>query len=313
MTPNNNFLYVLDITAGNQVFGFQIAHGKSGALAAITGAPFQLSESVVNPSISVDPLGRFVFVTNQGGNDVHVLAVGQSGALTEVAGSPFIVSSPTTIAVTPSGTFAYITDQTDGDIFIFSLAANGTLTQTAASPVIIPSINDSPGFGLVHPTGNFLVTANAQSVSSFTIDPNSGGALTPVAGSPFQPAGAGDGQVAPLIVVLDGTGKFLYVVPRGTSDNSEPAFQSENIIGYTVDTSGGALTPVANSPFLSSSTTDLIANPLLPIMFVQSITTTSASIQLEAIDANGNLTVTGSPLAVTTVVGVGSLAVANIQ
>ena len=298
-TPNNNFVYVLDSTAGTQIFGFQIAHAKSGALATITGSPFQLSTAVVNSSIAVDPLGRFIFVTDQGNNAVHVLAISQSGALAEVTGSPFLVSSPTFIAVTPSGAFAYVTDQVDGDIFIFSLASNGTLTETAASPFIVADPNDSPGFALVHPTGNFLLTANLESTSSFTIDPNNGGALTQVGGSPFLPANAGDGQVAPLAIVLDATGKFLYVVPRGISDDTLPAFQSENIIGYTVDTTGGGLTPLANSPFLLNSTLDIIANPLLQQMIVATSNTTSVLFDVAPIDANGNLTIPTSGLAVT--------------
>ncbi len=299
-TPNNNFVYVLDATSGTQIFGFQIAHAKSGALATITGSPFQLSTAVVNSSIAMDPLGRFIFVTDQGNNAVHVLAIGQSGALTEVTGSPFLVSSPTFVAVTPSGAFAYVTDQVDGDIFIFSLAPNGTLTEeTGASPFIVPDPNDSPGFALVHPTGNFLLTANLESTSSFTIDPNNGGALTQVGGSPFLPANAGDGQVAPLAIVLDATSKFLYVVPRGISDDTLPAFQSENIIGYMVDTTGGGLTPLPNSPFLLSSTLDIIANPLLQQMIVATSNTTSVLFDVAPIDANGNLTIPTSGLAVT--------------
>ncbi len=301
---------MLDVTAGNQIFGFQIAHAKSGALAAIAGSPFQLPGATAG-TIAVDPMNRFVFVTDRGNNAVHVLTIGQSGALTEATNSPLTVSSPDGIALTASGNIAYVPDSTDGDIFIFDVDAFGGLTTNplSNSPFIIASFNDRAHFALVHPQANLLFTANTESVSSFTIDIPNHGALTQVGGSPFQTGGQ---QVEPLAVALDKSLAFLYVTPAGAEFGS-PGFQSDTIIGYHVDTTGGGLTSIPNSPFASTSTTDLIANPLLAVMYVQSITTTSASIQLEAIDANGNLTVTGTPLVVTTVAGVGSLAVANIQ
>ncbi|HTT22999.1 MAG TPA: beta-propeller fold lactonase family protein, partial [Candidatus Sulfotelmatobacter sp.] len=242
---NNAFLYVLDTSVSPaQVFGFTIAHGKSGALTAITGSPFMLSEPIAgNASIVADPLGRFMFVTNNSGNDVHVLLIGQSGGLTEATNSPFPVSAPDFIAVNPAGTLAYVPDQIDGDIFIFSLDANGQLAQTIASPVIIANPHDAPHFDLVHPNGKFLLTANLQSISSFAIDqtPANGGALTQVAGSPFSPALGGDSQVAPLAIVLDKSGNFLYVVPDGAAGGIT-GFLSDNIIAFAFDTVGGGLT-----------------------------------------------------------------------
>jgi 6-phosphogluconolactonase len=314
VTPNNLFVYVLDATAGNQIFGFTIAHANSGALTAITGSPFKLTGTVTGETIAVDPMNRFVYVTDHGNSAVHVLSIAQSGALAEVTGSPFTVSSPDGIALTASGNIAYVPDSTDGDIFIFAVDAFGGLTMNplSNSPFIIASVNDRPHFALVHPQANFLFTANAESVSSFAIDPTNAGALTQVGGSPFQTGGQ---QVGPLALALDKSLAFLYVIPAGVVGN--PGFQSENIIGYHVDTTGGGLTLIPNSPFTSTSTTDLIANPLLAQMYLQSSTTTgtttTTSIQIEALDANGNLTASGTPLTVTTTTGVGVLAIANIQ
>ncbi|MGA8142835.1 MAG: beta-propeller fold lactonase family protein [Candidatus Acidiferrales bacterium] len=305
---NNSFLYILDTsTTPAQVFGFVIAHGNSGALAAITGSPFPLSEEIQGPaSIVADPLGRFIFVTNNSldflpsATDVHVLTIGQSGALTEAATSPTVVQSPDYVAVTPSGAFVYVPDSTDGDIFIFSVDANGKLTGTIANPLIISNFNDFAHFAVVHPNGNFLLTANLQSISSFAIDPNplNGGLLTEVAGSPYSPAIAGDSQVAPLTLTLDASGKFLYVTPEGAAGNI-PGFASDNIIGFAIDTTGGILTPVPNSPFISSSTLDIVANPLLQQMFVVTSNTTSILFDVAPIDANGNLTLPTTGLAVT--------------
>jgi 6-phosphogluconolactonase (cycloisomerase 2 family) len=298
---NNTFVYVLDQGTGKspaQIFGFLIAHGNSGALAPITGSPFMLSEALSgNASIVADPLGRFMFVTNGSGSDVHVLTIGQSGALTEATGSPFTVSSPDFIAVNPAGTFAFVPDSTDGDIFIFSLDNNGKLTATAASPVVIGMGNNAPHFAVVHPNGNFLLTANQITLSSFSIDNT--GALTQVGGSPFSPGGAGDAQVAPLTLTLDMSGKFLYVTPVGTSNGSIPGFTSENIVGFAFDPTAGGLTPVPMSPFISTSTLDLVANPLLEQMFFVTSNSTTVLFDVAPIDASGNLTLPTTGLAVT--------------
>jgi len=303
---NNNFVYVLDqTTTPAQVFGFLIAHGNSGALAAITGSPFQLSEGISgNTSLEADPLGRFMFVTNHDNNDVHVLTIGQSGALTEATNSPFLVANPDFIAINPAGNIAFVPDSVDGNIFIFSLDANGQLTNNPASgsPFIIGMGNNAPHFALVHPNGNFLLTANEVTLSSFSIDSTNAGALTQVGGSPFSPGGAGDSQVAPLTVTLDMSGKFLYVTPLGTVNGGIPGFLSENIVAFAFDPTAGGMTPVPMSPFISTSTLDIIANPLLEQMFIATSNTSSILFGVAPIDASGNLTLPTTSLAVTSVV-----------
>ncbi|MGH9748058.1 MAG: lactonase family protein [Candidatus Acidiferrales bacterium] len=311
VTKNNLFVYVLDLTAGNQIFGFQIAHSKSGALAAIAGSPFKLTGSAFGDTITVDPMNRFVYVTDASNSAVHVLSIAQSGALAEVATSPVSVSTPDSIALTPSGNIAYVTDFTDGNIFIFSVGADGSFTSNPASnsPLIIPSVNDRAHFGLVHPTANLLFTANAESVSAYIIDTTNAGALSLAASSPVQTGGF---QIEPFAVALDKSGLFLYVTPAGAAFGSG-GFTSDNIIGYQVNTTDGGLTPIPDAPFASTSTLDIIANPLGSQMFVQSVTTTSATIQVESIDNAGNLTASGTPLTVTAIAGVGAMAIANIQ
>jgi 6-phosphogluconolactonase (cycloisomerase 2 family) len=301
---NNTFVYVLDQTKSPaQIFGFLIAHGNSGALAPITGSPFALSEALAgNSALVADPLGRFMFVTNSSttASDVHVLTIGQSGALTEATNSPFVVSNPDFIAINPAGNIAFVPDSTDGDIFIFSLDANGQVTNdpNSQSPFITGTGNNAPHFALVHPNGNFLLTANQVTLSSFSIDSTHAGALTQIGGSPFSPGGAGDSQVAPLTFALDESGKFLYVTPEGTAGNI-PGFTSENIVAFAFDTTAGGMTPVPMSPFISTSTLDIVANPLLEQMFIVSSNASSILFGVAPIDASGNLTLPTTSLAVT--------------
>src|ERR1700690_1643498 len=281
---NSNFLYILDVSVTPaQVFGFSIAHGGSGALTAIHGSPFPLSEGIGGfATIVPDPLGRFLFVTNQAGSDIHVLTI-TGGVLAEAASSPVAVQTPDHLAIRHPGTFAYVPDSTDGDIFIFSLNSAGQLISTTSSPFIISTVLDRAFFAIVHPTANFLFTANVESVASYAMNTGTGD-LTLVNGTTVSTAGA---QVTPENLALDGTGKFMYVTPSG--DAGLNGALSTDILGYAIDTTGGGLTVVPNAPFTSASTLDVIANPLGQELYVFSAPTISTvAVAVAPIDASGN-------------------------
>jgi len=91
---------------------------------------------------------------------------------------------------------------------------------------------------VVHPSGKFLYVSNEGLglVLGFSIDGN--GNLTPVPGSPFY-----SGGFNPTFMAMDPAGKFLYVT------NGSATFPYANVAGFTVDAKGGALTPIAGSPF----------------------------------------------------------------
>jgi 6-phosphogluconolactonase (cycloisomerase 2 family) len=290
----NNFLYILDVSVTPaQVFGFSIAHGGSGALTALTGSPFKLSAGIGGfATIVPDPLGRFLFVTDQAGSAVHVLTI-TGGVLAEATNSPFTVSTPDHIAITAAGTFAYVPDSTDGDIFIFSLNSAGQLVPTATGVLIIPTVLDHASFAIVHPTANFLFTANFESVASYATDSVTGD-LTLVNGTTVSTAGA---QVTPAALALDGTGKFLYVTPAGAAGLNGAL--STDILGYQIDTTGGGLTIVPNAPFTSTATLDVLANPLGQELYVFTApTTTTVAVAVAPIDASGNLTIPTTTLTV---------------
>jgi 6-phosphogluconolactonase (cycloisomerase 2 family) len=312
----NNFLYVLDTTTNPQqpqIFAFIIAHNLSGALGAVTGSPFKLSDPILGASsIVADPLGRFMFVTNHDNNDVHVLTIASSGALSEATNSPFTISFPDHIAITPSGAFAYVPDSHDGDIFILSLSSTGQLVNTPVSPLIIPNFEDVASFAIVHPNGNFLLTADLSSVASYAIDATvSGqGGLTLVGGLAASTSAA---QVQPLSIALDGTGKFLYVTPNFL--NAVNGNNSPNIVGFAVDTVGGGLTSLPNSPFISTATLDVLPNPMGTEAYVFSelgLTTQTPTINIftAPIDVMGNLTIPST--SVTTKIN-GPPVIVNIQ
>jgi 6-phosphogluconolactonase len=106
---------------------------------------------------------------------------------------------------------------------------------TPASLVVSVSRRGSPKF--LYVTNN-----NSHDISAYLIHINSG-ALTAVAGSPFQLKGSPGG------VTVDPTGKFAYVVIGNRNE----------VDAYIINASSGALTQVAGSPFSAGTDPSKIA------------------------------------------------------
>src|SRR2546429_1509055 len=268
----NKFLYAFDSTTAT-IAGFSIAHGNSGALTAIPGSPFTISDTFSGstnfPRIEADPLGRFVFITNFAAGQIDVFQVDQTtGALTVAPSSPVHASSPIHLAVEPSGSFVYVPDSQNALINIFSIDSAGNMT--LKTPFAIPTGpvpgTDAPLFIEAHPNGKFLFTANRGSVAAYVIDSTTG-ALSYARGSPFNTSSL---QIALLLLTLDATANFLYVADTGNN----------GIPGFTVDGTG-ALTLINGSPFPGSSVSDLVPNPAGPQLYVQ----IGNSINVYSIDA----------------------------
>jgi 6-phosphogluconolactonase (cycloisomerase 2 family) len=168
------------------------------------------------------------------------------GSLTPIGGSPFSTGFfPRTIAIDPAGKFLYATISssfmgTSTSIYGYTIdAASGGLTAMPGSP--FPT-GENPASAAVDVSGRFLFvannanTANGNSVSAFSINPDTG-VLTAVPGSPF-PA-----SPFPLFVATDPSGKYVYV-----GLDSSPG-----IAAFVMNQSTGALTPVAGSPFPGST------------------------------------------------------------
>lgn len=101
--PSGRFAYVAN-RVSNDISGYTI--GSSGALTPLDAHPgilgVQNFPAGTNPnSITVDPSGRFVYVTNGGSENVSAYSIGSDGMLTEIPGSPFRAGvGPASIATT---------------------------------------------------------------------------------------------------------------------------------------------------------------------------------------------------------------------
>jgi 6-phosphogluconolactonase len=244
MDPAGKFAYVLNGGCDGGIGGYvsmYTINPTTGALMSI-GPPVSTYGFGVYPgSITVDPLGRFAYLTNEGdpwgyedgaNGSVAMYSIdATSGALTStgmINGNCPGLCDPSPMVVDPSGKFAYVV--TGGGGIPFSLAMY-TIDATTGALTSIGTIaaGGVPNSVAVDPAGKFvyLATANvtpglAGSVSAYAINATTG-ALTSVG---TIATGTDPGSIA-----VDPSGKFAYVTNSGSNDVSM----------YTIDATTGAL------------------------------------------------------------------------
>jgi 6-phosphogluconolactonase len=239
-----------------------------------------------------DPQARFLFVSDFAASLVRVFNVDSSnGRLAEVTGSPFPLdaSGPRGLVTDAGGKFLFVADFNSNQISVFNIGSNGALTRVTGSPFAVVG-GSSPGFLLLHPSGNFLYASNLNSptgsISAFSINATTG-ALTQISGSPFPTVG---GSPGPSIMANDPAGKFLYVSLSGTAN------ANNRVAAFTVNSSTGALTPIAGSPVtVGRDPQGLAVTPDGKFLFIANfLDNTISAFSIEA--ASGVLTpISGSP------------------
>jgi 6-phosphogluconolactonase (cycloisomerase 2 family) len=307
-----NYLYVLTppTKAGaNTVIinGFAIGHvapvaltpvSNPGGSITITGAGFFTGFF----ELQADPFGQFLTLTDTSKSVVHVLLINSTtGALSVAPGSPFPAANALfTAAGTTNGVeYLYVSDNFDAQIRIFSVNVTSptkVLTEILLnSPFLVhggQSVN-SPITMLVSPNGNFLYTANDQSISIYTIQID--GSLTAPL-SPVTPAPLFN----PQFLAVDNTGSFLYVSGTGT----------EGVLGFAILANGSLSAINGGTPFATGTTgvTDMVADPSLAVLYL----VINGVINPYNIQTNsgGGLTL---PTVTPTFVASTNLAIANVQ
>jgi 6-phosphogluconolactonase (cycloisomerase 2 family) len=182
-------------------------------------------------AITVDPTGRFVYVPDDGDNEILEYAITTpSGALTPIgsaAAGPNLNTE--TVAVEPSGTFLYVTSLTQG-VFMFTInPATGALTPTNPPNVLAAT---QPAETAVDPTGKFAYVVNngppfnTSVVSMYTIDSSTG---------VLNSTGTVAAGVNPSAVAVNPSGRFAYVI------------NSNMTLLYSIDGSTGLLSPLGSA------------------------------------------------------------------
>jgi 6-phosphogluconolactonase len=238
--PLGKFLFVPD-SCNDNIVVYSIA--STGVLTPITGSPFASGTSNFDlQQPVVDPSGKFLYVSEDSGAQVLGFTIGTSGALTAIAGSPFAAGgSNEALTVSPDGKFLYAADgNTTGTITAYSInPTTGVLAPVTGSPFALTPV-DTPKFMAIDRMGKFMYVTGPETDTVLALSVETTGALmNNVPGSPFA---AG---LNPQGIATSPTGDFVFVANNADMDTESTG----NVSAYTINTSTGALTAVAGSPF----------------------------------------------------------------
>lgn len=222
--------------------------------------------------LSERPLGPLLMILSALLASVLIVLAGCNGMM----GNPLMAPAQTSA-------FAFVSNSGSGTVSAFAISSNGELSAVSGSPFAAGGGAEFMAFDALHKL-LFVSNQSANSISEFSVDTTAGG-LTAVAGSPVA-TGA-----RPTAVAVDAAGRFLFV-----------AQQAANSIAVFSIGAGGALDPIAGSPFPVASPFGLAVNPAGAILFASNFPDSSASdlntVSAFSIAANGVLTpISGSPFA----------------
>ncbi len=241
VNPDGQSIY---LSAGLSGSGAEVAQYSISASGMLT-AGTSVTNTNWNSTAVMDPLGRFIYVTDFSG-DFWAIPLDSSGApgtpVEALAGGGNFVL----MAIDPTGTYLYSQSQNGVNITSYKIGASGTLTSigTTAGPIQPQSLT-------VTPSGNVLYAMNVYGqINAYSI---SAGVLTELANSPFNVSSNG----SPEQLTIDPSGSFLYVTEESTdglfgftisSDGSLTAMQSGN--SFSVGQSPNYINVDAGSHFL---------------------------------------------------------------
>lgn len=284
--------YIADNTSPATIVAAQLGAGNFIPITGITNPP--------ETDLAVDDMlalgGKFLYVPEPTNNTVSGYSINSSsGELTAIQGSPFPVNSAATaesIATDPKGRFLFIGQEAGGAISVFTInGTSGALSEISGSPFLSFGLTSADSM-TVDSSGKFLYVgqSNASSgIAAFSIDQSSG-ALSPVAGSPFN---LGVAQIH-----ADPAGNFLLGVAE-IADNASSA-TDQHIYVFSIDPTTGAPTAVAGSPFATvSAPFDFVFHPTGNFVYVTGVNSSGTVTDVEGYQfaaTTGALTaIAGSP------------------
>jgi 6-phosphogluconolactonase (cycloisomerase 2 family) len=170
--PSGRFAYVANY-GSSSISGFAVNAGNGALImidlnGALDGAATGAGS---NPtSVTVDPSGKFVYVTQI--NGVNAYVIDSATGLLINASFAAAGANPRSVAVEPSGRFAFVANADSDNVSVFSInPISGALTGVGTV-----AAGDQPCFVTVDPSGKFAYVANLASndVSIYSIDAASG-------------------------------------------------------------------------------------------------------------------------------------------
>jgi len=215
--PAGNYLYVANqFTNSISAFAYD---GTSGALTALGGSPYPAclptpsNESpvcIAPTAVTISQNGTFLFVANQGSNNVNSFALcvvtsatcsTPDGTMTQVVGMPVTAGEqPVAIAEDPNFNFVYVADYASNQVSQYEFSpGSGVLTplsnpsvSTGTSPASITIRSGQTGTAVGNTTTNptdwaYVANIGGTSVSIYSLSTVSG--QLSISGSPYITSG----------------------------------------------------------------------------------------------------------------------------
>ena len=218
------------------------------------------------------PNGKFLYLIPEDEDLMYGYSVDAAGALTAI-GPPIQAGAGTLWGfIHPNGRFLFLSNVRTDQIARFAIAENGTVS--ALTPVLLPP-GSYPRAASMTSDGRYLIVGNTggpagqvKNVAAFAINAESG-ALTPLAGSPFET------PVSPEYVWLGANDTIVYATTPSSFVTA----------AYRLDSTNGtlaALPPIRRS----TGTADVLAHPVLPLLYLAPLVqgTTPSKVEAFAID-----------------------------
>ena len=251
-----------------------------------------------NPySISVEPSGEYVYVSNWSGSSISQFRIGTDGSLTALGGRDVPTGTgPNAVSIDHGNRWAYVANLGENTVSQYAIGLDGQLSpmspakvQTGANPAIIV-LDPKDKFAYV---GNFGINARIppagpSTISQYSVGAN--GSLTPLATSSVA-TGSG-----PSAIAIDPASKYVYVANLG--DN--------NVGQYTIGADGGLTAMAVPTVASGNSPAGIAIDPTGSYVFVANQAAGTLSVYAVS-TADGSLTAVGAAVAAGT--GVNSVTV----
>lgn len=248
--PNHGFLYSVSSqgVSDDDNYGSVAAYNIDANTGKLTFLNIRSAEGMGPCHISIDPLGRYAYVSNYSSGNISVFPILEDGSLGEVVD---IVNHegnsvhsrqerPHMHSIIPSkdGRFIYASDLGIDKVKIYRVdGETGKLTPAETS-----FVENVPGSGprhfIIHPTGDFAYSVEelSSTIAAFTVD-SSSGALDQFQRVDMLPADfEGNNTAADIHISPDG--RFLYASNRG----------HDSLVIYSIHQTTGRLNLAGREP-----------------------------------------------------------------
>lgn len=249
--PRHRFLFAVNETREYQgrptgaVSSFAI-DAQTGALTFLSRQP---SEGGDPCHLCTDPSGRFLFVANHEDGTVGVFPVGEDGRLgpaSDVVRHQGSGPGPTQtgphahfVTLDPTGRLVLVVDKGIDRVMIYRLDPVAGRLLPHDPPAAVLHAGAAPRHLAFHPNGRYAyVNGEADmTLTAFAYDA-ARGAFAAIHSVSTLPEGAAGRRMSTAQVLVEPTGRFVYVSNRG----------HDTIAIFAIDQATGRVTPVGHTP-----------------------------------------------------------------